>query len=139
VSPPPASTRTSATPPANQGCSPGYWKNHTGSWPPTGYTTAQKVKTAFSQTSAYPTQGNSTLLSALSFQGGSGLEGEAEILLRASTAAPLNAAHPNVNYPRSETSILSDVNAALASSNRDTMLSLASALDTDNNLACPLN
>ena len=32
-----------------------------------------------------------------------------------------------------------DVNAALASGNRSTMLSLASALDADNNLGCPLN
>jgi hypothetical protein len=126
-------------PPANQGCTPGYWKNHTDSWPPTGYSTSQKVKSVFGQASTYPTLGNDSLLAALSFQGGSSLEGAAGNLLRASTAALLNAAHPNVTYPRSESSILSDVNAALASGSRDTMLSLASTLDADNNRGCPLN
>ena len=129
-----------ATPPlANQGCTPGYWKNHTGSWPPTGYATSQKVKNVFGQASGYPNLGNDSLLAALSFNGGSSLEGAAGILLRASTAALLNAAHPKVNYPRSASGILSDVDAALASGSRDTMLSLASALDADNNRGCPLN
>ena len=31
------------------------------------------------------------------------------------------------------------VNAALASGDRDTMLSAASSIDRDNNLGCPLN
>ncbi len=47
--------------------------------------------------------------------------------------------HPNVNYPRSEASIVFDVNAALTSGNRDTMLALASALDSGNNCGCPLS
>ncbi len=122
-----------------QGCTPGYWKNHTDSWPPTGYSPAQLVKSVFSQSSSYPSLGNSSLLASLSFQGGSTLEGAAGNLLRASTAALLNAAHPGVNYPRSVASILSDVNAAIASNSRDTMLALASALDDDNNRGCPLN
>ncbi|HEV2853914.1 MAG TPA: hypothetical protein VHC97_14025 [Thermoanaerobaculia bacterium] len=126
-------------PTAGQGCTPGYWKNHTDSWPPTGYLPSQKVKSVFDQGSIYSSLGNDTLLGALSFQGGSTLEGAAGNLLRASVAALLDSAHPNVNYPRSPASVISDVNAALASRNRDTILSLASALDSDNNLGCPLN
>lgn len=80
-----------------------------------------------------------TLLDALNYQGGNGTTGAARILLRAAVAAMLNAANPNVDYPRTEASIIADVNAALASKNRNTMLNLATALDADNNLGCPLN
>jgi hypothetical protein len=80
-----------------------------------------------------------TLREALSFQGGSSTTAAARILLRAGVAALLNAAHPNVNYPRTTAEVIADVNAALASGNRSTMLALASELDADNNLGCPLN
>ena len=126
-------------PTGSQGCTPGYWKNHTDSWPPTGYSPSQKVQSVFSQASNYPSLGNASLLDALSFDGGSTIEGAVGILLRASVAALLDSAHPGVNYPRSTASVISDVNAALASGDRDTMLSLASKLDRDNNLGCPLN
>jgi hypothetical protein len=122
-----------------QGCTPGYWKNHTESWPPTGYSPSQKVQSVFGQASGYPSLGNASLLDALSFKGGSSIEGAAGNLLRASVAALLDASHPNVNYPRSPASVIADVSSALASGDRDTMLSLASELDDDNNLGCPLN
>jgi hypothetical protein len=122
-----------------QGCTPGYWKNHTDSWPATGYQPGQTVKSVFSQASAYSSLGSSSLLGALSFQGGSTLEGAAGNLLRAAVAALLDASHSGVDYPRTPASVISDANAALASANRDTMLSLASRLDADNNLGCPLN
>jgi len=123
----------------DEGCTPGYWKNHTDSWPPTGYTTSQKVQSVFSQASLYPGLGSSTLLQALSFQGGTDLAGAAGNLLRAATAALLNSAHSGVDYPWVTASVISDVNAALASKNRDTIIDLASDLDQDNNLGCPLN
>jgi hypothetical protein len=122
-----------------QGCSHGYWKNHTDSWPPTGYSPSQKVSTVFSQAAIYPALGNSTLLQALDFLGGSDLQGAAEILLKQAVAAVLNAAHPGLAYPRTVGQVVADVNNALASGNRDTMLVLAAALDADNNLGCPLN
>jgi hypothetical protein len=134
-------TNTPTPPPAGQGCTPGYWKNHTQSWPPTGYSTGQAVDSVFSRTASAPyvAQGDATLLQALSFRGGSTIQGAAQILLRASVAAILNAAHPNVNYPRSVQAIVDDVNAALNTQNRDTILNLATALDNDNNRGCPLN
>jgi hypothetical protein len=80
-----------------------------------------------------------TLLDALNYKGGSGLKGAARNLLRAAVAALLNAASPNVDYPRTTAEVIADVNAALASNSRSTMLSLAEELDRDNNLGCPLN
>jgi hypothetical protein len=120
------------------GCTPGYWKNHTDSWPPTGYTTSQSVVSAFSEAWRYPS-GSVTLLQGLGLAGGPGTDGAAEILVRAGVAALLNAAHPDVAYPRTAASVISDVNAALATQNRDSMLALAAALDADNNRGCPLN
>ncbi len=79
-----------------------------------------------------------TLFAALSFQGGSGPSGAAEILLRAAVAALLNAAHPGVDYPLTTAQIISQVNTALAA-NRPAMLTLATTLDTNNNMGCPLN
>ena len=75
----------------------------------------------------------------LSDEGGSTVEGGVGNLLRAATASLLNAAHPGVGFPRTAAGIVGDVNAALASGNRDRMIGLASDLDKDNNLGCPLN
>ena len=82
---------------------------------------------------------NSTLLAALSFQGGTALADAARLLLHHAVAALLNASHPGVDYPRTPASIIADVNAALASGSRSTMLALKNQLDSDNNLGCPLN
>jgi hypothetical protein len=121
-----------------QGCTPGYWKNHTGSWPSTGYSPGQTVGSVFGMAALYGLNGD-TLLQSLDYAGGSGTGGAAEILLRAATAALLNASNPSVYYPREPASVISDVNGAMSTQNRDTMLALAAQLDADNNLGCPLN
>jgi len=127
-------------PPAgDEGCSPGYWKNHTGSWAGTGYSPGQTAVSVFSAASAFPSLAGKTLLQSIQGGGGPGTLGAATILLRAATAAILNAASSGVDYPLTEAQVISQVNAALASNNRDTMLSLAGTLDGDNNLGCPLN
>jgi hypothetical protein len=82
---------------------------------------------------------NATLLQALSFQGGSGTTAGARILLRVAVAALLNAAHPDVDYSLTTTDVINQVNAALASGSRSTMIQLKNQLDTYNNLGCPLN
>lgn len=122
----------------DEGCTPGYWKNHTGAWAGTGLAPGQTVNSVFSAASAFGSLGTQTLLQALQGGGGSGTTGAARILLRAAVAAMLNAAHNGVDYPRTSAAIVADVNAALSSNNRNTMLSLASDLDDDNNLGCPL-
>jgi hypothetical protein len=124
----------------NQGCTHGYWKNHTESWPPTGYLTSQKVKDVFSVPNGYAGYiKNATLLGALDFQGGNSLDEKAEILLKQAVAALLNAAHPSINYPLSVSEVISQVNAALASLNPTTITNLATLLDDYNKLGCPLN
>ncbi len=125
--------------PGTEGCTPGYWKNHTGSWAGSGYSPGQTVGSVFSGASAFPSLASQSLLQALQGGGGSGTLGAAKVLLRAATAALLNAAHSGVDYPRTSAQIKADVNAALTSNNRNTMLALASALDDDNNGGCPLS
>jgi hypothetical protein len=120
----------------SEGCTPGYWKQpqHFDSW--VGYTQGQTLESVFDVPDSYGMD-NNTLLEALSFKGGSGTVGAAEILLRASVAALLNSS--SVNYPLATADLINQVNAALASGNRGTMLNLATQLDLYNNLGCPLN
>lgn len=120
-----------------QGCTPGYWKQtqHFDSWKI--YSPSQLVSSVFTVPSQLSGLGSVTLVGALSFQGGPGVNGAAQILLRAAVSALLNST--SVNYPLSTAQVISQVNTALASLNRDTMLALATTLDNDNNLGCPLN
>jgi hypothetical protein len=119
----------------DQGCTPGYWKTHT-TLDPWYYLPGQNVG-VFDVPDAFGLD-DVTLLEALSLPGGPGELGAARILLRAAVAALLNAASPTVDYPLLEPDVISLVNAALASGDRDTMLDLAGQLDDYNNLGCPL-
>jgi hypothetical protein len=123
-----------------EGCTPGYWKqpHHFDSWAPTGYSPDQTLESVFDVPDTLGLD-DKTLAEALGFRGGSGVKGAAQILLRAAVAALLNSAHPDVDYPRSTSAVIADVNTALASNNRSTILALAGALDVYNNLGCPLN
>jgi len=76
---------------------------------------------------------------ALDFRGGPGLSGAAQILVRTAVAAVLNASHPNINYPFSETAVISAVNDVLAIHNRTAMLLLTRILDTYDNLNCTVD
>lgn len=122
----------------DEGCTPGYWKNHEDSWGPTGFTTGQTLESVFNVPDVYGVD-NVTLLAALSFNGGPTATDAAKLLLHHAVAAILNAAHPNVDYPQSAASIITAVNAALATGDRNTMLALKSTLDAQNNAGCPLN
>jgi hypothetical protein len=128
----------STTPPGgtgDQGCSHGFWKNHLSAWAGTAFAPNQTIASVFSGAGVL---GSKTLQQALSFKGGSSLDGAKQILLRQAVAALLNAAHPDVSYPETTTQVIADVNAALASGARATILSLAQTLDQQNNLGCPL-
>jgi hypothetical protein len=120
------------------GCTPGYWKQtqHFDSW--VGYAPTDVVGTVFAL-GAYPSLAGKTLAQTLDGSGGSTLTGAASILLRAAVAALLNSTSPDVDYPRTTAEIIADVNAALASNDRATILALATALDADNNLTCLLD
>jgi hypothetical protein len=120
----------------DQGCTPGFWKNHPDLefW---YYLPGEGVDPVFDVPDSFGLD-NFTLLEALSFSGGPGETGAAQILLRAAVAALLNGASPVVDYPLDQSTVISVVNAALASGDRDTMLSLAGLLDYFNNFGCPL-
>ena len=127
------------TPTVDEGCTPGFWKNHRAAWAPSGFSPGQTAGSVFSAASAFPTLASKTLLQSLQGGGGSGTAGAARILLRAATAALLNSAHPDLDYPRTTAAVITAVNAALASNSRSAMLTLATALDNDNQLGCRLN
>jgi hypothetical protein len=116
-----------------EGLTPGFWKNHTEAWGPTEYSPNQMVSSVFSVPSSYGLTGK-TLLQALSFKGGPGEAGAAQILLRASVAAILNAGDPEIKYPFILSSIISNTNDELDSHNRADMLWLAAVWDSYNNL-----
>lgn len=132
--------------PGIDGCTPGYWKNHTGdkgrrqnSWLPTGYLPADSVNSVWSDADLYGL-GDESLLDTLGGGGGRGNLGAAKILLRAAVAGLLNASHPDVDYAGlSESTLISTVADALASEDRNTMISLAGSIDTANNAGCPIN
>lgn len=125
-------------PPEGEGCTPGYWKNHTDSWGPSGYAPGDLVGGVF-DLSGYSMLASDTLLEALQYKGGNGLDGAARILLRAATAALLNASHPDVDSPWEVSDLLLAVDNALATDDRSAILQMAWVLDMDNNLGCPLN
>src|SRR5919107_460499 len=145
-----AATPAGAVTIGEQGCTPGYWKNHTDNWLESATRTISPstlLTGIYAGATARPNLAGVTLLKALQGGGGSGVDGAAVILARAATAAYLNAAHDGVGYPwrrnakglDGRPALVPTVNAAFRSGDRATMLALASRLDTDNNLGCPLS
>ncbi len=82
-----------------EGCGTGYWKNHIAMWDSTVYDTAQRCAAVFPTAAGYPDVAASTLLEALRFRGGSGLEEKVQLLMRAAVTELLNALHPGVEFP----------------------------------------
>ena len=125
----------------NQGCTPGYWKNHLDSWEEYNPATAT-VGGAFQLGSASIPQKGDTLVQALNYGGGSGIDGARRILLRAATAAILNAAHDGLGYPLTRfapDNLVANVRNLLLTGTRQQMIDFAEQLDRLNNLGCPLN
>jgi len=142
--PPPTATPTppppTATPAGGEGCTPGYWKNHTSLWDEAsdpvaaaaGFTTGTGFNAFFSLTPAQSGFPNSlTMLDAVNLGGGGGRK-----LARHGVAALLNIA-AGLNYPYSDPTALYNAirNAYLTS----TFEPLATQLNNANNLFCPLN
>jgi hypothetical protein len=125
----------------NQGCTPGYWKNHTEAWVDTAYAPTDTVGSVFTLPASLSSFSGETLLAALDGAGGPDLNGATEILLRAAVAGLLNATDANVQYQGGNALIIKHVNAALATEDRNTILKLATKLDNKNNGVggCPLS
>lgn len=128
-----------------QGCTPGYWKNHHASWQ--FYAPGTTVGEVFFYGSwldthtQYASFAGHTFDDALAYGGGGGVEGATMILLRSATAALLNAGHSDVSYfTPNRPQIIVAVRNALASNDRQTILALAQSLDAANNAVagCPL-
>jgi hypothetical protein len=133
--------------PGEEGCTPGYWRNHSiyapgnqaDAWEPTGHHADDALNTVFTFPASLASIGEYSLHEALTFGGGPGAVGGARILLRAAVASLLNASHPDVEFGMTEAEVISAVNDALASEHRGTMLALAEELDDLNNQFCPLS
>ena len=111
------------------GCTPGFWKNHTDVWQ--GYSPTDTIGSVFS--SAPAPFASMTLLEGLSLQGGPGVSGAIEILLRAAIAMVLN------EYPDYPANKIARTNAAMDSGNRDRIIRVAGRWDTLNNGDCSLD
>ncbi|UCG50534.1 MAG: hypothetical protein JSW58_10015 [Candidatus Latescibacterota bacterium] len=95
------------------GCTPGYWKNHRMhecEWVAAGYTPGQDFDTVFGTDYFNP---NLTLMQALRAGGGDGNGWNR--LGRHGTAALLNAANPDVDYPLSTSEVIDAVRAGQTS------------------------
>jgi hypothetical protein len=107
-----------------EGCTPGYWKqpHHFDNW--VGYSPWDRYDHVFGVNAP----GCRTLLDALRLRGG----GE-KALARHATAALLNAAHPGVDYPYSETEVLHWVRQAYDTGRYE---QLKDKLEAANELGC---
>jgi hypothetical protein len=116
------------TPPdmGGEGCTPGYWRNHVGSW--VGFAPGDDYGTVFG---VAPTVGSINLLDAVRLGGG----GE-RALIRHSVAALLNAANPNVSYEFSVAEVIAIVQNAYFTGNFESAKNL---LEAENEAGCPLN
>jgi hypothetical protein len=114
------------TPPTGLGCTPGFWKNSTGSW--VGYAPGQDFDAVFGVNLFNP---NITLLQAASLGGGG-----KNAMARHAVAALLSAAHPGVEYPITGAAVIAGVQAAAASGDYET---LKNSLAAWNELNCPLS
>ncbi len=147
-------------------CTPGYWKTHPGDWPVAGVTSPTETDTVlpggkliyYFQLPVLDAPGtgtpvipvalrdlngdgmDDTMMQALNFGGGPGIRGAARILMRAATAAYLNAADERLYYPLGRRAdIVIPVRDALESGSRMQIIELAEELDwVNNSLPCPL-
>lgn len=123
----------SKVPTGGEGCTPGAWKNRLldiGAWPVPEDTPVEDVFNVPASLEGY------TLLEALSFDGGPAFDDKVKILLRAATAAYLNA--QTVEYDWTTQQVIDAVNAAIASGDKDEVIDLAEMLDGFNNQDCPI-
>lgn len=129
----PTATKTSVP---FQGCTAGFWKQtqHFGAYP-AGLTPNTTLTAAGFVLPAG--LANDTLLAALNYQGGPTVQDASRILLRQAVASLLNS--KTINFALSTSQVLSEVNSALASGNRNTILAEATRLDGLNsqNDKCP--
>jgi hypothetical protein len=129
-----------------EGCTPGYWKNHLDAWNDTetdSYSPDDLVGDVFDIPVELDGLADDTLLEALRYKGGPGLEGMARNLLRQSVAAILNVSVDGVDYPYylnvGDDPVIPETNAALNSGSRSDMETVKDLWEAANELGCPLH
>ena len=120
-----------------EGCTPGFWKNHPACWE--CFSPDDLVSDVFTIPAALSDLADDTLMDALNYKGGKGVEGAARNLLRQAVAALLNACDPDVGYPMSVGGVIDAVDDALATLDRGEILGLKDMFDMYNNLGCPID
>ena len=139
--------------PFNEGCTPGFWKNHNNLWPVlTGIAMDAKLGDVFllptdppeSPPAWWSMYANDSLLDALSYPGGGGLQGAIRIFLRHATAAALNSyaglvTQGGIHY-RSPAFIIPLIDGTLMTGGfRGDFLGVKNLLDMWNNMGCPFD
>ena len=114
-------------PPPGAGCTPGFWKNSVGSWPPTGYSPSQSFNSVFGVVAFTP---DITLFTAVGLG-----KGDKNALARHAVAALLSASHPDVDYGMTAAQVIAAVQGAVASGNYESVKNDLAAL---NELGCSL-
>lgn len=125
------------------GRTPGYWKNHSDDWS-TQFAPSDSLQDVFTVPNSLLSDGildndsipgRDTLLSTLTYQGGTTLKGASQILLRAASAALLNEVYFGKNYPGAPSAeyLIARVNVVLASENKAQYLVLAGYFEKWNN------
>jgi hypothetical protein len=104
----------------NEGCTPGFWKNHAESYP-SGVTASSTLASV-----GFTGTGSITFDQALNEGGGA-----VDALLRHAAAAYLNAL--SVDYPLSAAQVVAMTNEAITSGDADTIESLKDTFDAFNN------
>lgn len=117
-------------------CGHGYWKNHLADWAPTPYSPDDLIGDIFDSTHAWTYIAESTLLEGLRFPGGPGVDGAIRIVMRQAIAALLNASHPDFSSPSTVADIIDQVNTAIESNDRKTILKLNGHLIGKEDGAC---
>lgn len=116
-----------------EGCSQGFWSQERNlpNWVPTGFLPTDIFNIVFDRNAADPA--TTTLFQALNPVTPVTL---LEQLIQQATAALLNAAHPDINYPLTVNEVISLFQAAFDSGDYETTKNL---FDQYNNLFCPLD
>jgi hypothetical protein len=120
---------------ATEGCTPGYWKNHTESW--VGFTPDQTLGSVFTFPNAADPLASATLLEALSFNGGPTTEDKQALFLHHAVAGLLNAS-AGLDYQLSVKGVKNTVRRALAKHRAAKYERVKDEFDAANNLGCPL-
>ena len=126
-----------AWPVGTEGCTLGFWKNHTSAW--VGYSPTDTIGATFNLTTAQTPYASNTLLEGLNFGGGKDVLGGERILFKQAIAGLLNSAPVSTTErARPPHSIINMTRNAILSGNRDRMVNLAHQFDIRNNVGCPL-